>query len=146
MCGMPPGGGTPVGGIPPGSGTLGVPVLVGSSIVATIVTLFSTVVVGCMDVLGGSGTSIFNVVPLVVYARAGAVAVLLTPPVDTAGVGSGIPAGLTGLEKVSNAGGFSASSLLIVTARSSELLTSGSVAVLICVPQIFPIPFMKHLT
>ena len=35
---------------------------------------------------------------------------------------------------------------MIVTARSSELLTSGSVADLICEPQILPIPFMKALT
>ena len=131
MGGMPPGGGTPVGGIPPGNGTLGTPELAGVSIVATTVTLFSTVVVGCMDVLGGSGSSILCLVPLVVGARAGAVVTLLTPSVVTAIVGSVVPAGLTGLERVSNADGFKASSLSIVTARRSELLTSGSVADLI---------------
>ena len=131
MGGLPPGVGTPVGGAPPGSGTLGTPALAGVSIVATTVTLFSTVVVGCVEVLGGSGSSTLYLGPLVVDAGAGAVATLLTPSVVTAIVESVIPAGLTGLERVSNADGFKASSLLMVTARSSELLTSGSVADLI---------------
>ena len=58
MGGIPPGGRTPVGGAPPGSGTLGTPALAGVSIVATTVTLFSTVVVGCIEVLGGRGSTV----------------------------------------------------------------------------------------
>ena len=142
---MPPGGGTPVGGAPPGNGTLGTPELAGVSMVATTVTLFSAEV-GCVEVLGGSGSSILYLGPLVVDARAGAVATLLTPSVVTAMVASVIPTGLIGLERFPSTDGCRANSLLIVTASSSELFTRGSVADLIWEPQILPIPFMKALT